>query len=402
LYCLLTGRPPFQSATAYETLRQVREDELAAPRQLNVGVPPDLETVCLKCLQKEPAKRYGSARELAEELGRFERGEPVRARPVGWLERGWRWCRRNPTVAGLLGAVAALLVAGTTISTLFALDAAEKEGIAKEKADEAEKNATLANDECTKAEGLAEERAKALEELTKEKAKVQEGLAKAEFVVYAFRLREAQGEIERGRLDDAVRVLRLCDPKLRNWEHDYLLYQTHRCVWSAGKHDRLVSSVAFHPDGGRIASGSEDKMVRVWDARTGKELLTLTGHGDPVRGVAFSPDGGRIASGSDDKTVKVWDTGTGQEALTLMGHAGGITSVAFSPDGMRLASGSLDKTVKVWDARTGKELLTLTGHAGGVTSVAFSPDGGRIASGSEWAIKVFRLDKLLAEQQGEQ
>src|SRR5262249_13191224 len=109
LYALLTGRPPFQSPSPHETMRQVLHDEPLPTRQVTPGVPLDLGTVCLRCLQKEPARRYQGAREVADELGRFEGGLPVRARPVGRLGRGWRWCLRNPAVASLLMAVALLL-----------------------------------------------------------------------------------------------------------------------------------------------------------------------------------------------------------------------------------------------------------------------------------------------------
>jgi serine/threonine protein kinase len=123
LYELLTGRPPFRAATSLDTILQVVSEEPAPVRQLQPGVPADLETVCHHCLQKEPGKRYASAEELANDLRRFQAGEPIRARPVGSLERTWRWCRRNPVVAGLTAAVVAALTLGAGGATLFAVKA---------------------------------------------------------------------------------------------------------------------------------------------------------------------------------------------------------------------------------------------------------------------------------------
>ena len=144
--------------------------------------------------------------------------------------------------------------------------------------------------------------------------------------------------------------------------------------------------MAFSPDGKRIASGSWDKTICLWDAETGLQLGSpLTGHTGWVTSVAFSPDGKRIASGSYDNTICLWDAETGlQLGSPLTGHTEIVTSVAFSPDGKRIASGSNDNTICLWDAETGLQLGSpLTGHTGWVTSVAFSPDGKRIASGSD-------------------
>ncbi len=132
LYELVTGSPPFRAASPFETIRQVLQNEPASPRLLNPSVPRDLETICLKCLQKEPGQRYARASDLAEELARFRRGEPIQARPLGRLARGWRWCRRNPLPATTIGAaVVFLLVAlvATTAGYIYtsrALTASEK------------------------------------------------------------------------------------------------------------------------------------------------------------------------------------------------------------------------------------------------------------------------------------
>lgn len=148
-------------------------------------------------------------------------------------------------------------------------------------------------------------------------------------------------------------------------------------------HTSAVESVAWSPDGMRLASASSDGTMRVWDTTVGVIMVIPEVHSSPVQSVAWSPDGAWLASAHNDGTVQVWNTVTGAEVAVLEGHTGWVGSVAWSLDGTRLASsGGADSTVRVWNATTGAALAVLEGHTSSVESVAWSPDGGRLASAS--------------------
>jgi WD40 repeat protein len=158
--------------------------------------------------------------------------------------------------------------------------------------------------------------------------------------------------------------------------------QTGQPLLTLSGHTGVVRSVAYSPDNQRLATGSDDKTVWIWNAQTGQHLLTLSGHTGILRSVAYSPDSQRLASGSDDNTARVWNAQTGQHLQTFSGHTDVVRSVTYSSDNQRLVTGSGDKTARIWNAQTGQHLLTLSGHTADIYSVAYSPDNERLATGS--------------------
>lgn len=344
LYCLMTGRPPFQAASHSATLDQVLHQLPVPPRQLNPSLPRDLETICLKCLDKDPSRRFSRAIDLAQELRRFLNREPIHSRPTGRGEKLWRWCQRNPVVAGLTAGVAAALLLGTIVSSYFAIQALTEAKRANDKADEAVSN------------------------------------------LYAANINQAQYSWESARVATTLELLDRWIPKpgemdRRGWEWYYLKRLCDSNSRTLKGHVGWVRSVTFSPDGRNLASGSADHTIKLWDVVARNELRTLQGHTDQVWTITFSPDSQQLASASWDGTVKLWDVATGQVSRTLKGHSGHAQGVSFSPDGGQLATaGGEDNSLKLWSVATGQELQTFKGHTSGIMGVTFSPDGNRLVS----------------------
>jgi WD40 repeat protein len=356
LYELLTGRPPFAGATPLATLRLVAEQEPLSPRLLNPAVDLDLETICLKCLEKDPRRRYVSAEALANDLHCYLGNEPILARRLGPVGRVVKWCRRNPAWA------AVVLLSVLTVAGFFAfvLKTAQDERALREKAEEAKHTAQV--------------REKAMRHL-----------------LYDAELRRAQRSLEGADLLGADTRLKHWMPTkgqddLRDWEW-YFLQQWSESRLAFGQHPGRVTAVAFHPGGSHLASAGGDAgrpgEIKVRTVASGRLVNVLTGHADLITALVYHPLRNLLASAGYDKTIRLWDLDKGGEAVVLKGHTAHISSLAFSPDGTLLASGSGDRTVRLWQITAEQNPpRVLKGHTAAVAAVAFAPGGKQLASGS--------------------
>jgi hypothetical protein len=337
-----------------DTLLQVLERDPVRPRDLEPGIDRDLETVCLKCLEKEPRRRYDSAEALADDLERWLRGEPIFARPTGPVARLGKWARRRPAVAGLLTALAAVTVFGFGLVVWWWREA------------ETQKQAVEAQERLTAGErDRADEQRRRAEGL----------LARTRRADYANRILLAARFLHDDRDDLARGHLAACDADLRGWEWDYL--------------DRLATptplrrfpghfqDVAFSPDGKWLAAAAPGGATDVWDLETGALRHHLVSGQEEKDGhVAFSPDGKYIAtsgyfewaniSGGD---LAVWDAATGKR---LWHNEDEPRAIGFSADSALLAYYRDSDGVKVVEAATGRELR----HIKEARSFAFGPGAG--------------------------
>jgi WD40 repeat protein len=306
LYALVTGRPPFQAATAMDTVLQVISDEPVPPRRLNASIPRDLETICLKCLEKGPLKRYASAASLEEDLGRFLAGEPILARPVSQAERTWRWCQRSPWLAGAIGWAAALSLAVVVLSLRYADQQAHN---AQNQANATKQIKVLLGDLEQESQVATAEARRAKTALTESSTRLgylalERGLASCEkadvgrgLLWLAAGLRSAE-QAKDPVLRHALRA------NLATWLRQLTTLQG---IFTPGG---SVQVVAFRPDGKVILTVAQNTGL-LWDVENGNRLGSPLRHRGMISAAAFSPDGKAVLTTSTDRTARLWDATTG-------------------------------------------------------------------------------------------
>ena len=262
LYELLTGGPPFRGETVLDTLLQVREVKPVRPWALNPRIDADLETICLKCLEKEPERRYPSADAFADDLERWQRGEPVQARRAGLLERTWKWARRRPGLAlmsGLLSLLALLILglgAGYLNATVRMYDAQTQQASAENLRQQSEMERVSAAQQRDQAE-----KAQANEAQLRLEAEQQRELVRR--MLYFNLVMRAQFEWKENAVGRTLQLLQQCPPQFRQWEWGYVQRLCHSELLTLRGHTGAVNAVCASADGRLLASASSDGTVRL-------------------------------------------------------------------------------------------------------------------------------------------
>ncbi len=437
LHHLLTGRPPFQGETLPRTLHLVLNTEPVSPRLLNPGVPRDLETICLKCLEKEPARRYPTARELAEELGRFLEGQPIQARPTTSTGKLWKWCRRRPALAGM-GTALVLTVALGLTGVVWEWRRAERTAAAELRQRlRAEAGEYAADMHLAQLALESDNRGLAVSLLEKHRPTGPSTAGSGHWEWrYLWQLTRGDESFTLHRYPREIRDLAVSKdgrllavmtwdgvslwdlstrrpltglpegaipPLALSSDGKFMAFGTGATtrppamsVWDvdAGRsvgtfpHDNPVRSAALSPDGRRLATFESRGKVQVVDRVSGQTLTNFSVP-PPRYGtagvVAFSPDGDSLAVGEGYGRLRLLDLRRGTSLTFPTENNGSINTLALSPKGELLAAalGYGGGTIRLWDARSGKFRSEFTNHTGQVASLAFTPDAEQLISASQ-------------------
>ena len=343
LYHLLAGRPPFVGQTMAETVDQVIHQEVMSPRLLNPSVPADLETVCLKCLEKDPQRRYQSAQELGDELGRFLRDEPILARPAGATEKAWRWCRRKPVIAALAASLILVFLLGLA-------------GVLTQ---------------LRRVQVKSEENRRELAQL-----RVLNGVQLMQAGDYFKSLLWFADALE---IDKAIPARQ----EIHQMRIAAVLAQCPRLVQVISHDGRPIASAAFSPTDDRLATIGADRTARVWEIPSGKPLMKTKPLPALPLALSFSPDGARLLIVLLDNTVRLLDPATGAQVIESLPHRleGGVNRAflpVFDPSGKKLVTQTKEKELQIWDTVTGKPIGTHMVHTNLLGRAQFSADGTRL------------------------
>lgn len=401
LYELLTGRRPFEGSSALEVVKAVCGSEPVHPRVLQPEVPRDLETICLKCLQKTPQRRYHTARALADDLRRFRNRQPIAARPVGLLERGWKWTQRYRSLSVLVVLLMMLAFVGLPGVTLLWItaDKAKQDADVKTLAAQTANKVAVANLQAALSARNEADRLRLEGALREARLAMTQGLTLCQ-----------QGQIDRGLLW-LVRSLELHAPfrdaaverdlriNLADWSQ-----RLARPVATLDSYPRAVNAAVFVPEGAMVANDYFARHIELGSGKTlgppiaGPAIDNVTDPFTMVLSLAVSPDEKIVALGRTNGVIQLWDIAGQKQLDPVLKHERNVWGIAFSPNGEQLA-GTHDKTVVLWHRLTG-ELLRTFPHPSTVAQVAFDAAGEKLATAAwDGKLRVFECDSGKLERE---